>query len=90
MRNESSGRADVEGEILSVAKCVCLDEDRALRWYYLDPIAALGNYTAAELVWRGEGERVLRFLRSVLGAELETLRAVVSRHIGLKAAALPG
>lgn len=58
-----------EETILGLARLLSPQGQEAADWYRNDPIAALGGATARQLVARGEGDRVVRFLLDVLSAE---------------------
>lgn len=63
-----------EDTILGLARLLCPHAQQAADWYCNDPIAALGGATARQLVARGAGDEVLRFLHEVLRAEGIALR----------------
>ena len=56
-------------EIMNLARLLSPHGRDAADWYGNDPIAALGGATARQLVTRGEGDRVVRFLLDALRAE---------------------
>lgn len=58
-----------EETILGIARLLSPHGQEAADWYGNDPIAALGGATARQLVARGEGGRVVRFLLDALRAE---------------------
>jgi hypothetical protein len=54
---------------MSAAACLECDSARVRAWYIGDPIASLGNCTAARLVSEGRGVLVVRFLRDIITQE---------------------
>lgn len=56
-------------EILAMARMLSPDEAAVRDWYAGDDIVALDHLTAAQLVRRGQGERVVTFLLGIARAE---------------------
>lgn len=54
-----------EAKVLAQASHMAGDRAKAEKWYRSEPIPALGDRTAKELVESGEGESVLELLRHV-------------------------
>ncbi|KJV36259.1 hypothetical protein VI08_05235 [Luteibacter yeojuensis] len=55
--------------VLDQASRIDPDRGRVYRWYADDPIAGLGDRTAADLVRAGETSRLLALLREIEAAE---------------------
>lgn len=56
-------------EILAMARMLAPDEATVRDWYANDDIVVLDHQTAAQLVLRGQGERVVAFLLGIARAE---------------------
>jgi hypothetical protein len=56
-------------EILAMARMLSPDEAAVRDWYAGDGIVVLDHLTAAQLVQRGQGERVVAFLLGIARAE---------------------
>ncbi len=66
---ELDGEAGVRARVLALATRVEHCRMRALDWYRHEAIREFGEATAAQMVRRGEGARVLAFLSAIAGGE---------------------
>ena len=92
MKSQAGLSGDVAREqtILALARLLCLDGHEVADWYRNDPIAALGDATARQLVTLGQGERVVCFLLDALRAERIPLTQDGASYIPLANASAPG
>ncbi|WP_058834239.1 hypothetical protein [Luteimonas abyssi] len=65
----TASQSDIRQLILCIARQLGVEGSEIKTWYLGDPIATCGGATAHQLVARGEGERVVRFLLDTVRAE---------------------
>lgn len=65
----TASQSDIRQLILCIARQFGIEGSEVKAWYLGDPIATCGGATAHQLVARGEGDRVVRFLLDAMRAE---------------------